>query len=205
LQYIPKVRHTRRIMFTGIITHLGEVAEKTGDSLTIKVPEEFLVNVTLGSSISVSGVCLTVTKLTSDSFRIEYMPETARKTVIGSLELGSLVNLERSATPTTFLDGHIVYGHVDTQAKISQIKEEGNSKIFTFELEKSFLELMVSKGSVAVNGISLTVIEVGDSYFTTGIIPHTLEKTMLHKSVVNDLVNIEIDVIGKYIKKFINL
>jgi riboflavin synthase len=113
------------------------------------------------------------------------------------------VNLELPATPTTLLSGHIVQGHIDCIAKIDKISVEGNSQIFQFAIPKNISKYLVKKGSICVNGISLTIINCSDDFFTVGIIPHTWEKTMLHTTKIGDLVNIEVDVLAKYIEKLI--
>jgi riboflavin synthase len=190
-------------MFTGIITHLGKVKEKGNFRLTVESDRELLKNLVKGTSISVNGICLTVVSPEKNSFTIDYMPETAKKTNIDSLGSSDLVNLELSATPQTFLAGHIVQGHVDGVGNIAEIKIEKNSKIFRIKIPKQLLKYLVPKGSIAVNGISLTVIDVDENSFTVGIIPHTWEKTMLHRSKTGDLVNIEVDVLAKYIEKLI--
>lgn len=190
-------------MFTGIITHLGKVKRKTPTTLVISAEPDFLKDVTLGMSISVDGICLTAEEFDASSFTIAYMPETAAKTNIGKLEEGDLVNLELPATSQTFLAGHIVQGHVDAVGTISSIEDQGNSRLFTISIPENMGKYIVEKGSIAINGISLTVIDITDTYFTVGIIPHTWEKTMLHTAKEKDLVNLEVDVLAKYLEKLI--
>lgn len=191
-------------MFTGIITHLGTVLAKTENSLTVGIDPSLTQKLAQGTSISVNGICLTTVSLKKDSFSINFMPETAQKTNIQFLDKGSLVNLELPATSETFLSGHIVQGHIDTVGKITGIKKQGNSHLFTFAIPKTLEKYIVQKGSIAVNGISLTVIDVTSSYFTVGIIPHTWKKTMLHKAKVGDMVNLEADVLAKYLEKLVS-
>lgn len=190
-------------MFTGIISHLGKVIDKTGTSLTIETDIELLNKLNSGMSIALNGVCLTIVAFNNNSFSIDFMPETAKITNIRYLQKEALVNLELPATPNSFLTGHIVQGHIDTVGKILNIEESGNSKLFTFSIPKNISRYIVKKGSIAVNGISLTVIEITDNSFTVGIIPYTWEKTMLHAANVDDYVNLEVDVFAKYLEKLI--
>ena len=190
-------------MFTGIITHLGTVIKKTETSLTIKTDAPLIKKLSDGTSIAVSGICLTVVSTDKDTFSINFMPETAKKTNISSLKMGNEVNLELPATAETLLSGHIVQGHVDAVAKITAITKEGNSRIFTFAIPEELSKYIVEKGSISVNGISLTIISVKKDSFTVGIIPHTWEHTMLHAASVGDFVNIEVDALAKYIEKLI--
>ncbi len=191
-------------MFTGIISHLGTIKEKTKDTLFIESPYDLYSNLTLGMSVAVNGICLTVTSLNpSSTFTINFMPETAKKTHIKYLKKGDLVNLELPVTTETFFAGHIVQGHVDGVSKILSIENEGNSRIFTFNIDPKLSKFMIDKGSVTVNGISLTIIKAKGDRFTVGIIPHTWEHTMLHKSKVGDYINIEVDVLAKYLEKLV--
>lgn len=190
-------------MFTGIISHLGKVIDKTGTSLTIETDIELLNKLNSGMSIALNGTCLTIVAFNNNSFSIDFMPETAKITNIRYLQKEALVNLELPATPNSFLTGHIVQGHIDTVGKILNIEESGNSKLFTFSIPKNISRYIVKKGSIAVNGISLTVIEITDNSFTVGIIPYTWEKTMLHAANVDDYVNLEVDVFAKYLEKLI--
>jgi riboflavin synthase len=190
-------------MFTGIITHLGKVKEKSSTKLVITADKDLLDKVTMGMSIAVDGICLTAVSYDDTSFAIEYMPETADKTNIQTLAIGSLVNLELPATSETFLAGHIVQGHVDAVGEIMSITNEGNSRLFKIKIAKDIGNYIVEKGSITVNGISLTVIDVTDAYFTVGIIPHTWERTMLHTAKEGDIVNLEVDVLAKYLEKLL--
>jgi len=190
-------------MFTGIITHLGTVKEKTENDLKIATTSELLKKLSLGTSIAVNGICLTVVSKDKTSFTINFMPETAEKTNIKYLNTGTDVNLELPATADTLLSGHIVQGHVDGSAKINSIVKKGNSYIFAFSIPKNLKKYIVEKGSIAVNGISLTVIAVTKDEFTVGIIPHTWAHTMLHQAQVSDFVNLEIDVLAKYLENLI--
>lgn len=187
-------------MFTGIITNLGKIKSKTKHSLSITSERKFIEKINKGDSISVNGICLTVTKTRRDYFVIDFMKETANKTNIIYLKINDLVNLELPATPNSFLSGHIVLGHIDN---IGVLKEITKAKILKFTVSKSVSKYLVTKGSITINGISLTVIEAKSNYFTVGIIPHTWENTMLHALKLGDLVNIEVDILAKYIERLI--
>lgn len=190
-------------MFTGIITHLGSIKEKTPTRLVITTDGSFLERVTMGMSIAVNGICLTAVSYDKETFAIDFMPETAKRTTINSLEIGDTVNLELPATSETFLAGHIVQGHVDAMGKIESISDNGNSKVIRVEIPQDINKYIVEKGSITINGISLTVIDVDESSFSVGIIPHTWQKTMLHTIKEGDMVNLEVDVLAKYLEKLI--
>ena len=191
-------------MFTGIITHTGKIKKKTKETLFIEAPEDLYKKLTPGMSVAVNGICLTVTALKAPSlFSINFMPETAKKTNIQYIIEGDLLNLELPVSIDTLFAGHIVQGHVDDVSKILNIEDEGNSRIFTFIIDPKISKYMVDKGSVAVNGISLTIIQAFHDRFTIGIIPHTWDHTMLHTSKVGDFVNIEVDVLAKYLEKLV--
>lgn len=190
-------------MFTGIITHLGKVKEKTETRLVIEPEKGFMDRFEKGLSVSIDGICLTVVTFYKKDFAIEFMPETAKKTNIEHLTAGDIVNLELPATGDTFLSGHVVQGHVDGVGIIKSITQDGNSWVFVFSLPKQLTRFIVEKGSITVNGISLTVITVADDTFSVGIIPHTWERTMLHTAKVGDSVNLEVDVLAKYVEKLV--
>lgn len=195
-------------MFTGIVEEIGAV-------LNIKEGENFLhiiikatkvtENLNLGDSIAVNGVCLTVTDFNKDSFTADVMGETIRKSSLKTLKKGSLVNLERALTLNKPLGGHIVSGHIDDIGEIRNIKTESIATFLTIKAEEDILKYLVSKGSVALDGVSLTLVQVEHDCFTVSIIPHTKEKTILNYKSKGDIVNIECDVIGKYVYKFMNV
>lgn len=161
-------------------------------------------NLKKGDSVAVDGVCLTViAKPNFNTFRVEVMPETLKRTVLGTLGIGDLVNLELAISATDRFAGHIVQGHIDGVAAVDNIKKEGNSHILAFKVSDKLSRYIIEKGSVAINGISLTVIEVKDTRFTVGIIPYTWTHTMLSSAKVGDRVNIEVDILGKYLEKLI--
>lgn len=189
-------------MFTGIINHLGTITDNSNTHLTIQVPVDLYKQLNHGMSIAVNGTCLTVVKqIDPDQFRIEFMPETAKKTTMGTLKKNDVVNLELPVTTATLFAGHIVQGHVDDVATISSIKNEGNSRLIIFNISPSISKYIVEKGSITVNGISLTVIDVTHDSFSVGIIPHTWTHTMLHTTQAGSKVNIEVDVLAKYVEK----
>lgn len=188
-------------MFTGIITHLGKIKNKTKNTLVIEVEKNFSAKLSIGLSVSIDGVCLTVVNFGKDYFKIDFMEETAAKTNIKYLKIGDLVNLEFPATPSTYLSGHIVQGHVDGIGKIKDLRLKIKDKIIKISISDLLSKYIVSKGSITVNGISLTVINAGKDFFTVGIIPHTLENTMLKNIKDGDFVNIEVDILAKYMER----
>ena len=191
-------------MFTGIIEHQGIIQKKSAFRLYIKVRATLAEQLFLGASIAVNGVCLTVSKIPiQKTFAVEVMPETLRRTMLGRLALNSLVNLELPLKASGRFAGHMVQGHIDGRATIKKIKPLGNSRIFYFTAPRQLLKYMVTKGSVAINGISLTLMAVTADGFSVGIIPHTWKQTMLKYTAVGQAVNVEVDILAKYIYKFI--
>jgi riboflavin synthase len=191
-------------MFTGIITDLGKLNEKHRSVFTFHAGHAFCKKLNRGTSVAVNGVCLTtVAKPAKDSFSVEIMRETQKRTMFENLKPNDLVNLELPATPNTFLSGHLISGHIDGTAKLRKMIQEGNSHILKFSIPKSLSQYIVKKGPIAVNGISLTVIEATKDYFTIGVIPYTWEKTMLQRINIGEMVNIEVDIIAKYLEKLL--
>lgn len=189
-------------MFTGIVTHLAQLKQKEKSRFVFTAPQDFVKNVQAGSSVSINGICLTIRdKPRNNEFSIEIMPETQRKTMLGDLAPSDTVNLELPATTETLLSGHIVQGHVDGTGIIENIEKDGNSRIFTIRVSNTLTRYIVDKGAISVNGISLTVIHSHKDSFMVGIIPFTWTHTMLHTVKKGDRVNIEVDVIAKYIEK----
>lgn len=185
-------------MFTGIITHTGTVAQKARTTLAVRAGRDIVRALKKGGSIAVDGVCLTVTAKTADSFSADVMPETFKRTNFGTLGNGDLVNLELPATPQTFLSGHIVEGHIDAMGIVKEIKKDGNQFTLSISVPRKLSRYISSKGSVAVNGVSLTVIMSRPGIFSVGIIPHTWKSTMFHSLKVQARVNIEVDILAKY-------
>ena len=191
-------------MFTGIVEECGTVLDvlKNGVSGSVQIQASTVLEGTkTGDSIAVNGVCLTVTKLTKSSFTADVMAETFRRTNLGNLGKNSRVNLERAMAADGRFGGHIVSGHIDGTGIISRIKEEGNAVWIYISAPQSILNLIVEKGSVAVDGISLTVDAVSDKEFAVSVIPHTRENTALSGKKTGAVVNLENDIIGKYVQK----
>jgi riboflavin synthase len=193
-------------MFTGIIEELGRVrsVEQRGENARIVIEARTVVQGTShGDSIAVNGVCLTALDITTDSFAADVSMETLARSTLGNLRSGTPVNLERSVTPATRLGGHIVQGHVDARGQLLTIKDHGESWTFRFAYPREIARYLVFKGSIAVEGISLTIAELTDEYFDVAIIPKTLEITNLYQLKPGEAVNIEVDVIGKYVERLL--
>lgn len=190
-------------MFTGIITNLGKLKSKRDAAFAFEASPSFCRKISKGTSIAVNGACLTVIEKNYDTFAVEIMPETQNRTMLGKLRTNDLVNLELPATAETFLSGHIVQGHIDGVGVIKKIVPQGNSKILSISIPKPLAKYIADKGSVAVNGISLTIISTKLNYFTVGIIPYTWEQTMLHQIKIGNRVNIEVDILAKYLEKLL--
>ncbi|KAB3528798.1 riboflavin synthase [Alkaliphilus serpentinus] len=194
-------------MFTGIIEEIGKIKSlsKSGDGASIVVEaKKVLEDVKLGDSISTNGVCLTVNQFNSNSFRVDVMAETMRRSNLRSLKVGSRVNLERAVAVGTRLGGHIVSGHIDDVGIIQEYEKEDNAVWITVQPSRELLKYIINKGSIAIDGVSLTVAYVDDRIFKVSIIPHTKDETTLIEKGVGQLVNLECDMIVKYIEKLIN-
>ena len=191
-------------MFTGIIQTVGtiEIISSRGNYklLTIKPASRF-EKLELGESISVDGCCLTVTQFDKNDFTVEASQESVRTTIINKYSVGRKVNLERALLPSDRLGGHIVAGHVDCIGEISDLKKIGESVELSITYPDQFASLVVSKGSIAINGISLTINEIKDDNFATNIIPHTQHVTTIENMKRRDNVNLEFDIIGKYVAR----
>lgn len=189
-------------MFTGIIEHVGTIAAKRDGGLSIEAPG-LAQRLALGGSIAVAGVCLTATSIEGDIIETDVMSETFSRTTLSRYAVGTPVNLELPATPSTFLAGHVVQGHVDGVGEVRTIAEDGNGMRIIIAPESRLLRYIVEKGSVAVDGVSLTVASVSDDSFTVAIIPHTRTATTLGLLQAGGRVNIETDVLAKYAEKLI--
>ncbi|MBT4937178.1 riboflavin synthase [Candidatus Peregrinibacteria bacterium] len=187
-------------MFTGIIESTGIIKKIENSKLSIQAP--FLSKLEIGQSIAHDGVCLTVTKILDDCYEVELIPETFKRSHFQNIQEGYEVNLERCMKADGRFDGHIVQGHTDFVGVIEGIEKDGNSSIFKIIIPEEYSNYFVEKGSVTLNGISLTVIFAEKHYFTVGIIPHTMELTNLRNITIDSKVNVETDIVGKYIKKF---
>lgn len=192
-------------MFTGIVESLGNLTQtkREGTNLHLEISSAISRELKVDQSVSHNGACLTVTEVTDDSHWVTAVDETLQKTNIGELEVGDLINLERCMQMNGRLDGHIVQGHVDTTAMVKEIVDEEGSWLFTFELKDE--GLMVEKGSVCVNGASLTCFNVTDNLFSIAIIPYTFEHTNFKNLQKSSIVNVEFDIVGKYIQKLTRL
>ena len=193
-------------MFTGIIEELGRVRsiEQRGENARIVISAHVVTEGTNhGDSISVNGVCLTALDIHPDSFAADVSRETLLRSTLGNLKPGAPVNLERAVTPATRLGGHIVQGHVDARGKLTAVEDHGESWTIRIAYPKEIARYLVFKGSVAVEGISLTIAGLTDEYFEVAIIPKTWEVTNLSHLKPGDDVNLEVDVIGKYVERLL--
>jgi riboflavin synthase len=191
-------------MFTGIIESIGTVQaiEQQGTNTTFWISSPISNELKVDQSLSHNGVCLTVEETTESAHKVTAIAETLLKTNVGSWQTGTLVNLERCLSFNGRLDGHLVQGHVDTTGTCTQISEMDGSKEFNIQFPANFAALVIEKGSISLNGISLTIYNVTDNAFTVAIIPYTLQHTNMQQLAVGDTVNLEFDMVGKYINRF---
>ncbi len=193
-------------MFTGLIEEIGRArrveVSSGGAGLTVEAGK-VLSGLEVGDSIAVSGPCLTVTAVDRDSFTAWAMPETLEKTTLGRLAAGRPVNLERAAALGDRLGGHLVSGHIDARVKLTGRRRQGEALVLTVEPPPELLRYIIEKGSVALDGVSLTVIAVDESCFSVGLIPHTAATTTLGRAEVGSDLNLEVDMIGKYVEKML--
>lgn len=194
-------------MFTGIIETIGIVKEiiKEGDNLHFKIQSNITNELKIDQSIAHNGICLTVVAIDSDIYTVTAINETIKKTNINQLHSGDSVNLERAMKLGDRLDGHIVQGHVDQTGKCISIKEENGSWVFTFEYDKNLNNITIEKGSITIDGTSLTVVNSKENEFSVAIIPYTFEHTNFKNYKNGTIVNLEFDVIGKYVKRIQDL
>jgi riboflavin synthase len=194
-------------MFTGLIEAIGEVAEvkPTAEGFRIRVTTGIAPELAAGDSLAVSGVCLTVISADADGIHADISPETARVSALGSLRRGSLVNLERPLRADARLGGHFVQGHVDAVGSIEEIRPDGESFWVTIKFPPLLAPYIVRKGSITLDGISLTVAGVDDRHMDVQIIPYTWEHTTLNRAKQGDVVNIEVDILGKYVVRVAEL
>jgi riboflavin synthase len=189
-------------MFTGLIEEKGFIKEKikTGDGIRFVLSAKRIMDdLKIGDSVAVNGVCLTVVKRENDSFSVDTIEETLKKTNLGSTKLKDPVNLERPLKANARLGGHFVLGHVDTTGTVKQVKELSNSHFVTISFPKGYQKYLIPVGSIAIDGVSMTVAELGKDEFSVGVIPHTWEETIFANKRIGDTVNLEFDVLGKYI------
>lgn len=191
-------------MFTGLVEEKGILKEKipTGDGFQFVIEAKIVMNdLQIGSSVAVNGCCLTVVKIAGNTFTVDTIEETLNKTNLGVLKQGMNVNLERPLAAEARLGGHFVLGHIDTTGKVEDVKELSNSHWLTISFPEKFKQYLIYVGSVAIDGVSMTVAELKDKSFSVGIIPHTWKETVFADKKIGDTVNLEFDVLGKYVER----
>ena len=189
-------------MFTGIVEEVGRVSSLSDYRLVLNA-EKVLSDAKIGDSISVNGACLTVVDFDASSFAVDLAPETLRRTSLGQAGTGSAVNLERALSASDRMGGHIVQGHVDGTGAITGLTPEADCYIMEIEAPESLVPYIVEKGFIAVDGISLTVVQRTESRFTISVIPFTMQNTNLHERTVGDRVNLEADILAKYVESLL--
>ena len=189
-------------MFTGIVEEVGSVVSISDNGMTVRA-EKVMSDLKLGDSIAVNGACLTAVSMSESEFSVDLSPETMRRTSLGDLSAGGSVNLERALLASDRMGGHIVQGHVDETGRITSIEEEGDSIIFSVQAPERLMPYIVEKGFIAVDGISLTVVKVATSSFTLAVIPYTLRNTNLETLSVGARVNLEADILAKYVENLL--
>ena len=190
-------------MFTGIIEEIGKIVriEREQANLHLYVKSSFTNELKIDQSVAHNGVCLTVVAINGDVYQVTAIAETLAKTHLGNLQVGDAVNLERGMLLNTRLDGHIVQGHIDQTGTCTAIQEEAGSTRFTFQYDPSTGNVVIEKGSITVNGVSLTVVDATRDSFSVAVIPYTLAHTNLQHLQIGNIVNLEFDVIGKYVAR----
>jgi riboflavin synthase len=194
-------------MFTGIVEEIGSISnmQKTGESYVLTIESrKVLEDVHLGDSIAVNGVCLTVTSFSGNRFKVDVMPETVKSSSLRTLKRGTHVNLERAMAAGGRFGGHFVSGHIDGTGMIKSKKPFENAVYYEIEPDMELLKFIILKGSICVDGTSLTVFGITENSFTISLIPHTMSETILGEKDSGDVVNLECDMIGKYVGHFIN-
>lgn len=193
-------------MFTGLIEETGKIlkADKESNSLYLTVQcDKVLDGLKIGDSVAINGACQTVTQILTNGFKVFASCETLSVTTFNDLKAGDIVNLERTLRLCDRLDGHMVSGHIDGVATVQNIEKDGQTTIFTFECNNNLAFQIVKKGSVAINGVSLTVADIINNSFKIAVIPHSLTNTNLKYLKINDRVNLETDIISKYVEKYL--
>jgi riboflavin synthase len=192
-------------VFTGLIEDLGTVTsvDATPDGVRLAITTPLAAELGEGDSVAVNGVCLTATAISPESFSADVMRETLRRSSLGELEPGARVNLELPLRASDRLGGHVVQGHVDGIARVREAREDGFARVVTFDAPPELLRYVVEKGSIAVDGVSLTVASVDADSFSVSLIPETLERTTLGSATVGRPVNLEVDVLAKYVEKLV--
>ena len=192
-------------LFTGLVQDLGKVTavDAGDDGVTLGVRTRLAGEIAEGDSVAVDGVCLTATEIADGHFRAEVMHETLRRSSLGAAAQGSDVNIELALRASDRLGGHIVQGHVDGLGSVRDVREDGFARLVTIAAPSGLLRYVVEKGSIAVNGVSLTVVGVGEDWFSVSLIPETLERTTLGNAAPGAPVNLEVDVVAKYVEKLV--
>ncbi len=192
-------------MFTGIVAERGTIkkAKRKGDLLELGIQAAIARELEVGDSVAVNGVCLTATKASRRGFSTEAMKETLDRTSLGSLRRGSVVHLELAAKLSDRIGGHLVQGHVDSVARVVRMQEERGARRVWLQASEEVVKYLVPKGSVTLDGVSLTVVDVGPSSFEIALIPHTLEVTNFNELEVGSVMNLEVDVLAKYVEKLL--
>jgi riboflavin synthase len=192
-------------VFTGLVQDLGRIvsADRNGGGARVTVETSLAGELVEGDSVAVNGVCLTATEVGEGSFVADVMNETLSRTSLANVQPGAGVNLELPLRPSDRLGGHVVQGHVDGLATIADVRDDGFARRVRFDIEPELLRYVVEKGSIALDGVSLTVIEIGDSWFTVSLIPESLERTNLGAAGPGTKVNVEVDVLAKYVERLI--
>lgn len=192
-------------MFSGIIKDIQKASnfQKNSDSMKVILPVPKGWQIEDGESINVDGICSTVEKIVDSKFQVHYMKETLNKTSLSSLEKDHKFNLEHCLALNDLISGHLVYGHVDTVAEVSKVIKDADNVTLTFKINPDFTKYMVYKGSVAVNGVSLTIVSVNKNSFSVSLIPYTLDHTNLGELENGSIVNIEVDMLAKHIEKLL--
>lgn len=192
-------------MFTGLIEEMGVVQSisNSNESIVLRIKSrQVLEGLKIGDSISTNGVCLTVVDFDEASFAVDVMPATFRLTNLKNLKTGSIVNLERAMKLGDRFGGHIVSGHVDGLGELTEYKSDGNATWLTIQVDNDLLKYVIQKGSITLDGVSLTVAELGKTYFKVSLIPETIRSTTLLDKAIGTFINIECDIVGKYIERF---
>lgn len=194
-------------MFTGIVEEMGTIAgiQKGAKSAVLTIQaEKVFSDIHIGDSIALNGVCLTVTSFSGNTYTADVMNETLRRSSLGSLTIGSKVNLERAMAANGRFGGHIVSGHIDGTGTITKVEKDDNAIWYTIAAEENLMKYIVEKGSIAIDGISLTVSKRSDMDFAISMIPHTAKETVLSQKKPGDIVNLENDIVGKYIEQLMH-
>jgi riboflavin synthase len=189
-------------VFTGIVEEIGIVREAHPGTLVVSA-STVMSDLRLGDSIAIDGICLTVIHRANTTFAVNVQPETIRRTTAGSLTVGQRVNLERAVQPTGRLGGHIVQGHVDETGRLVELRPDGDGLVVRIDAPRPLLRYVVTKGFIAVNGVSLTVVDVGDSWFTVALVLYTRQNVALLDRGVGTPVNLEVDVLAKYVERLL--